>query len=377
MLSRQLRAIALRVSYHISKKLSHLHGQPIRTLVMMVSAFLTVREVVLSQMGRALGRLPGTLDGKVKRMSRFLCESRFEVTEAFLETARGIIETVAHAHPQRVIRIALDWTDLGNYMGLWLSLPFYGRAIPLVCMVLEKTQSEGNMTAVEDELLRRFLGLFSPEIRERLAILADRGFAKRELWDRIEGFKTHWAIRLPRDRQILLQGKWTELRDLGLSPGQTMSFRDIECIKEGSRRINLAIRRLRPGEAEDPDDDTWYIATDAQEILVSLTWYADRFKTEEMFRDLKDRLHMDQHHLGTEESVGKMMLIVALSYLVILEDGNQWRSRIDQSRIMKSTAWGKLSIYRIAEICFDLALPEAPEEVEEMILDRWVNRRAA
>lgn len=109
----------------------------------------------------------------------------------------------------------------------------------------------------------------------------------------------------------------------------------------------------------------------------ALSWYALRFQIEEMFRDLKSRLHMDEHLLGTEESVGKMMLIVALAYLVILEDGSQWRARVSLEKIQKETARGTLSVYGIARACFDAALPEAPAEVGDFIVRRWTNLRAA
>lgn len=331
----------------------------------------------MGQMGRCLEDLPGSLDQKVKRMSRFLCESRFDVLEAFLGVARRIIETMAHAHPKRMILVSMDWTDLGKYQGLWLSLPFQGRALPLACMVLEKAKALGGMTAMEEEIVRRFLGLFSPAIRDRVVILADRGFAKRDLWDLIKDMKAHWAIRVPRDRHIRVDGEWIELRHLGLNPGQTKILREVEGLQEEPRKINLAIRRLPTGEAKDPEDDTWYIATDAQDIPLALSWYSERFPIEEMFRDLKSRLHMDKHQLRTEQSVGKMMLVVALAYLIVLEDGTQWRGRLDLDRIQRSTPWGTLSVYRIAEICFELNLGEAPELLEEVVLRRWTNRRAA
>jgi hypothetical protein len=93
-------------------------------------------------MGRAMSDLPGSLHEKVVRMSRFLCHSRFDVTEAFHQVARGIIESLAHSSAKQRILIALDWTDLGPFMGLWLSLPYQGRALPLSCAVLAKSASE-------------------------------------------------------------------------------------------------------------------------------------------------------------------------------------------------------------------------------------------
>ncbi len=167
------------------------------------------------------------------------------------------------------------------------------------------------------------------------------------------------------------------MAQIPIAPGGTLTFRDVDYTKEDPFPCHLAIRRLPLGEANDPNDDTWYIATDADDISIALSWYAQRFQIEEMFRDLKDRLNMDRHRLGTEESVSKMMLIVTLAYRILLEDGTQWRSHVPLDHIQKSTAWGKLSVWAIAQACFAIALPEAPSEVASMILDHWSNRPAA
>lgn len=377
MVSKYVRALALRVVYHIQQKLPDLHGQPARTLVMMTSAFIAAGGPWLSQMGRQLVNLPGSLQEKVKRMSRFLCQSRFEVREAFLQYAVRILETIAHAHPQRMIALAWDWTDLGDYQGLWLSIPYHGRALPLGCWVLEKAFAEGSMTPVEEEMICAFVDALPESVRRRIVILADRGFAKSDLMRELSERGVHWVIRQPRNHKIRRDGNWTALSELPLNPGEDLLLHDIGCIQDSPVRVQLACRRLPTGKANDPDDDTWYLATDVYDLKQALSWYALRFQIEEMFRDLKSRLHMDEHLLGTEESVAKMMLIVALAYLVILEDGTQWRSRIALDRIQKTTAWGMLSVYSLARASFDAGLPEAPPEVADLIVARWTNTRAA
>ena len=373
--NKKLRSIAVRVAYHLQQKLGKLHHQPLRTLVMMVSAFIVAGGPWLSEMGRKLADLPGTLHDKVNRMSRFLAHSEFSVAEVFGILGQRIVEGFARAYPKHSILIAMDWTDLGAYMGLWLSLPYQGRGLPLSCAVLAKSAAENAMTDTEAELLRGFLMLFPAEIRSRIVILADRGFAKRELFDVIEECGASWAIRLPRNRQIRQGDSWVELRDLRLAPGETRLLGEVECVKEAPKKIRLAIRRLRP-EDVDPkdDDDTWYVGTNLVELDNVLGWYAKRFSIEEMFRDLKSALNMDRHHLHTEDGVGKMMLIVALAYLVLFEDGNQWRSKVELSRIQKPSAWGALSVFRVAMICFDQCLAEAPEEPAAALLARWTNR---
>jgi hypothetical protein len=344
---------------------------------MMVSAFLAAGGPWLSPMGRQLVDLPGSLQEKVKRMSRFLCQSRFEVHEAFVEYGRRILETIAHAHPQRMIALAWDWTDLGDFQGLWLSIPYHGRALPLGCWVLEKAFSEGGMTLVEQEMLRSFLPALPEAVRRRIVMLADRGFAKSDLMKELTRLEVHWVLRHPRHHKVLLEGEWTALGGIPVAPGEDRFLHDILLVQDAPVRVHIAIRRLPSGKANDPNDDAWYLATDVQHLKQALSWYTLRFQIEEMFRDLKSRLHMDRHRLGTEQSVTKMMLIVALAYLIVLEDGMQWSVRLAPGRIQKTTAWGKLSIYSLARASFEACLPEVPAEVGQMITACWTNRRAA
>lgn len=377
MLSKLVRAYALRVVYHIQQKLRELHGQPTRTLVMMVTAFLTAGVPCLSELGRKLPEIPGSLQKKVKRMSRFLCRSRFDVGQAFVRSGVRMLETIAHAHPKRAIAVAFDWTDLGDFMGLWLSIPYRGRALPLGCWVLEKELSEGGMTSVEQEMLRAFLDAMPEPLQRRIVILADRGFAKGELMRELSARGIHWVIRLPRNHKVLHEGAWTGLADLPLAPGETRVLHNVWLGKGTPIGVHVALRRMLPGEANDPEDDAWYLATDIYTHEQALRWYELRFQIEEMFRDLKSRFHIDRHRLGTEESVAKMMLVATLAYLVILEDGMQWRARISLDQIQKTTAWGVLSVFSVAKACFELFVPEAPPEVAEMIISCWSNRCAA
>lgn len=242
---------------------------------------------------------------------------------------------------------------------------------------MEKAFAVGSMTPVEEEMMGAFIDALPEPLRRRIVILADRGFAKSDLMREFSERKIHFVIRQPRNHKICLEGKWKALSEIPLGPGEELFLHDVGCIQDSPFQIQLACRRLPTGKANDPDDDTWYLATDVYNLPQALNWYSLRFQIEEMFRDLKSRLHMDEHVLGTEESVAKMMLIVALAYLVVLEDGTQWRGRIALDRIQKTTAWGILSVYSIAKACFDAALPDAPTEVGDLIVRRWTNLRAA
>lgn len=165
MVTKYVRALALRVAYHIQQKLPDLHGQPTRTLVMMVSAFI----------------------------------------------------------------------------------PYHGRALPLGCFVLEKAMAKGSMTAVEEDLLGTFAQALPEWLRHRIVILADRGFAKSDLMEKLLALGFHWVIRLPRNQNVQEAAAWKALSEIPLAPGETRILHDVRIIESSPVNVQLALRRMPPG----------------------------------------------------------------------------------------------------------------------------------
>ncbi len=217
-------------------------------------------------------------------------------------------------------------------MGLHLALAYKGRALPLFTKVIRKELLETSQTLLEVEILRDFFGWIDPSLYSRVVILADRGFAKVELLREITGYGTHFAIRSPRDRMVLVDGSWCPLEALKLEPAEKRILKDVLITKEHQFKAHIAIRRLKEGQANDPEDDTWYILTDLQPTEIALSLYEKRFWIEEMFRDLKNNrngFHMDQHQIVSEEIFEKMLLVVQLAYLVLIEEGTNQMDKVD------------------------------------------------
>lgn len=232
------------------------------------------------------------------------------------------------------VRVTLDWTDLGDFAALVIALPYHGRAIPLAVEIVGKEFLEHVMTDLEVGLVKEFLGWLSPDLRSRIVILADRGFAKTELFRAIEETGAFYVIRLRRDARILLEGTWKELRELGIHPGETRIYTDVAYTQEHQKRLHLAVRRLPLGKANDPQDDVWYLATNWREPGVAPDWYAHRFKIEELFKDLKSQLDVAAHQIKGEEAINRLVAIVGVYYGFVILEG---QARTTSQRLRQVT----------------------------------------
>lgn len=365
--------------------LRELHGSAVKTLSLLVWALALVKKPNLSQWARVLGLYRKRPDGsrqaygfayKKFRIWRFLSRSIFrpeELWEAITHRLLDPRDSLRRRHP---IFILMDWTDLGDQMALVLALPYHGRALPLLVEIVEKIYLENSMTDLELECVRRFLGWLSPGLRSRIEFLADRGFAKIELFEAIEEAGATYAIRLPRHFQISLSQGWVALGDLGLGVLEEREYRDIECTQEHRHRLGIRMRRIMTGAAHDPDDDTWYIATNRSEISPVLGHYALRMKVEELFRDWKHLLDLDGHELAGEDALGRLVGVLGVYYVLVVLEG---QAHTTPERLRQITRPGRrspeLSIFRQTQAVLERWSDEAGWISPDLLMPLWTQRR--
>lgn len=368
--------------------LRELHGSAVKTLSLLVWALALVKKPNLSQWARALGLYRKRPDGsreaygfayKKFRIWRFLSKSVWRPEELWKSITHRLLDS-QDVGPARIrlrpIPILMDWTDLGDQMALVLALPYHGRALPLLVEIVEKIYLPNSMTDLELECVHRFLGWLSPALRSRVEFLADRGFAKIELLEAIEEAGATYAIRLPRHFQIPLGPSWVALGDLGLGVLEEREYRDIECTQEHRHRLGLRMRRIMSGAAKDPDDDTWYIATNRPEVSPVLGHYALRMKVEELFRDWKQLLDLDGHELGGEEGLGRLVGVLGVYYVLVILEG---QAHTTPERLRQVTRPARrcpeLSIFRQAQAVLEVWSVEAGPVSPDLLMPLWVQRR--
>lgn len=376
-------AITLAIVKYTERTLTSMHRSAVKTISLLVWALAQVREPNLSEWARRLRLYSLGSDGTVQpysfrykkfRIWRFLTRSVFgahDVWKALTEQLMDPRDVPERTHP---ILVTLDWTKMGKgFWALVMALPYHGRALPLAVEILPEAFLENEMTDTEIGLVRRFLGWLSDDLKARIVILADRGFAKTELFNAIEEAGAGFVIRLHRDAHVQIAEEWIELQSLPVAPGQSRSDMQILYTREHGKRLNLAIRRLPWGEANDPTDDTWYLGTNRPEVSRAADWYSRRFKEEELFKDWKSILDLAEHQIKNEEGVDRLVAIVGLYYVFVILEG-QAKTTPTLLRQVTQTRRGKpeLGIFRQAQAVLSLWATEVEALPLDLLMPLWV-----
>lgn len=374
-------AITLAIVKYTERALSKMHRSAVKTISLMMWALAQTQKPNLSEWARTLRLYRKDAQGnpqpygfgyKKYRIWRFLTRSVFGAKQIWKAQTEQWLDPRDLPGDRGAVRITLDWTDLGDFAALVIALPYQGRAIPLSMEIVGKEFLERVMTDLEMELVREFLGWVSPELRSRIVILADRGFAKTELFEAIEEVGAFYVIRLRRDGRIRLEGTWRELQELGIRPGESRTYTEVAYTQEHQKVLHVALRRLPTGKANDPQDDVWYLATNWREPGIAPGWYAQRFKIEELFKDLKSQLDVAAHQIKGEEAIARLVAIVGVYYSFVILEG---QARTTSQRLRQITRDRRrkpeLGIFRQALAVLRLWAAETEAPSLDLLMPIW------
>ena len=298
-----------------------LHSSAIKTLASIVASLFVVRRPIISRVAREAPEKAKDFKQILHRFWRFLNRSAFDVKDVWAAITTRMLSPQPGETSAAPLEVLMDWTDLGpRFIGLILSVPIRGRSLPVWGGAVLKSQLKDNQTGIELEVIDEFLDSLSPDLRARVVIVADRGFAKVELFERIRGRGAHFVIRLMGNHYVQIEGRWSPMRDLAPAAGGSGLWESVLYTRTQSYPVALAIHRCAQGQANDPEDDVWNLATDLDARLAR-SIYEKRFRCEETFRDLKDELHLDRHQIKSPHTLQKMLAAMALAYLWIVLDG--------------------------------------------------------
>ena len=233
-----------------------------------------------------------------RRWRRFLSNSRVRVPDLYVSL---LLETLQN-RPQQRLHLALDTTVLWNrFCMIHISLLCGGRAVPLVWKVLEHNSAAVAFETYRDLLhsARQVLQAF-PDVM----LLADRGFANRDLLQWLQRHSWHYCLRLPCDVAIHGPRRYPlEVRHLWPPRGEARLFEQVRLWQDGIYCSNLALAKVRG--AQEP----WAVITDEVPSLQTFWQYGLRFSVEELFLDSKSgAFELEDSHLRSAEALERLYL---------------------------------------------------------------------
>ena len=146
------------------------HRARVKALSTLLQGLLLLCEASLSGMGRGATLLDEqkTFSGQLKRAFRFLNNPHFDPWEVgnalFGRLTQGL----------KAVLIAVDWTQVGDFMILEATLVVAGRGIPFFSLSVPKSEIKGRQRALELSMEYALAAMRRPE--QILYTLVDRGF---------------------------------------------------------------------------------------------------------------------------------------------------------------------------------------------------------
>jgi hypothetical protein len=162
---------------------------------------------------------------------------------------------------------------------------------------------------------KRILSQVLPLVKNyNVCVLGDREFCSIKLAKWLCEQKVYFCLRLKKNHFIEKETDiWSELGDLGLSPGISFFLKGIKVTKtQGLRGFNLACKWKRKILGVAPEEG-WFILTNLHSLETAISAYKKRFDIEEMFRDFKKGGYNLEDTNVSDKRLISLILLIAIA----------------------------------------------------------------
>lgn len=317
------------------------------------------------ELGRAM---EGPVKAKhcIKRVDRFLGNAQVEVDSV----SSALFHQFRPTHGPVVV--LADWTDRHPFQQLVLALPRDGRAIPFLCITVEKGDGSGAHDGLMIEAERLALELLATFCGKDITpiIIADRGFGNARWLATIAKWGWYFVQRLSCNHGVSVEEYVGSLSELGIRRGwkpKDWGWGTMNEEEWGPVRLISVYDR----DADEP----WYLVTNLKEQVPAeiVRLYKRRMWIEAMFRDLKNRswgMGMAKTKLTTAARMDRHFIVIALAYVMLFAFGAAAESAGIADELKANTV--KIRVLSLARIgnyflqVLDTSIPCAIKQVLEL-----------
>jgi hypothetical protein len=248
---------------------------------------------------------------KFKRLWRFVCSVKWAPTAYFVSILCFILQRF---HPGHYLPVIIDQSTIaGKWEVLWASIPFRGRALPFCFQVFRHQDlhesDELSQNLLEDRFVRQVASLLSSALNP--VLLFDRGYARVSLMQLLDTLGMRWAIRVRKGTWVRRRRYHGALAGISIRPGALLWWPQVFYHQLAQYQANLAIA-LNATAAE-----PWFLLTNLSRAALTVRLYERRFRCEELFRDLKDQLHLETIRVTYLERVERILFCLVITYLAL------------------------------------------------------------
>lgn len=335
------------------------------TLTVLVFGLLLGRRLGLAAIAR---RMAGgvSVRHKIKRVGRFADNKGVRLQEA----TPCLVDWVLCLSGKAPV-VALDWTALARgLVMLTAAVGLGGRAVPVAWLVMGRrafTRKRKSRNDAEEELILRLKEAFGGC---RWLLVADRGFARADLFAKLRKWGIRYVIRACGNPWVDTGGWSGRLWDIPRRADWLRRYDRV--LYHKGRRVPVSLVVVHRGSAPEP----WYLITNAPGKVAIEKAYQRRWWIEEHFRDAKSGLGLSSLRVRKARRIERLLIVAAVAMLVAMAIGAAWRaSHLGTDPQMTSHKRGVgLSVLNLGYELFrtlvigalpltllDLPLPLAPE----------------
>jgi hypothetical protein len=246
-----------------------------------------------------------TVRHRIKRAWRFLRNPGVSCNAATV----GLVHWIFSSSAAPAV-IALDWTYLGEYVLLAAKVAVDHRAVPLAWVVVRKRWFEKHYKSRNDAEERVILCLREVLGEKPWILVADRGFARADLFAKLRAWRVRFVIRADATTWVKVKGFEGILGNIPRESGRVYRYGNARYQKQRKVALSLVVTH------QEPAPEPWYLATSPEERFQAERIYRKRMWIEESFRDAKSHLGLDKFWAAKPERLERMMILVALVMLI-------------------------------------------------------------
>jgi hypothetical protein len=249
---------------------------------------------------------------KFKRMHRFLSNVKWSPQGCFQTLLQFLL---SRFRTGAYLPVIIDQSTIaGRWEVLWASIPFRGRALPF-CFRLFTTAElsadpEGSQPKLEEQFITSVVQLL-PQPAQAV-LLFDRGYARVSLLARLDSLGVKYVVRVKADTWVYSPGRHDgPLAKVKIRRGEWLWWPQVGYQKRERYRTNLAV--TLNASAQEP----WYLLTNLKRAAATVFWYERRFRCEELFRDIKDQLHLETLRIKQRGQVERLLFGLVIAYYAL------------------------------------------------------------
>jgi hypothetical protein len=245
-------------------------------------------------------------------MHRFLSNLKWSPQACCDEMLRFLLNRF---HYRGDLPVIIDQSTLGGrWEMLWAAVPFRGRALPIYFRLFTyadiRNDPTGSQTKLEDEFIRAVVRRLPCPAQS--VLLFDRGYARASLLRLLDSLNVNYVVRACAGTWVYAHHRYAgPLRHIKIRRGELLWWSNVAYHKQARQRTNLAV--TLNATAKEP----WYLLTNLSRAATAVSWYERRFRCEELFKDLKDQLHLETLRLRNVEQVDRLLFGLIVAYYAL------------------------------------------------------------